>query len=96
MAKKSFSGGLDSLLGGSPLSNSTPKKEEKKEAPIVEPTPSKPLNASTTSEVSTSLFDALSEEQKNKIKALADKEGRKQEEILKEAVAFYLDFQVDL
>ncbi|MBD0404556.1 MULTISPECIES: ribbon-helix-helix domain-containing protein [unclassified Flammeovirga] len=86
MAKKNFSGGLDSLLGGSSLSksNEAPKVEPvKKEEKVIPATPKNPTFG-------------LTEEQQNKITALAQKEGRTEEEIIQEAISFYLDFQVDL
>ncbi|KXX71541.1 ribbon-helix-helix domain-containing protein [Flammeovirga sp. SJP92] len=89
MAKKNFSGGLDSLLGGSPISKSnttpqTPQKEPvKKEEKVIPPSPKSPTLG-------------LTDAQQKKITALAQKEGRTEEEIIHEAISFYLDFQVDL
>lgn len=86
MAKKNFSGGLDSLLGGSSISksNDTPKEQPKK----TEQETSTNLNVGPT--------NFLDEDQQAKISKLAAKEGRSEEEILKEAVSFYLKFQVEL
>ncbi|ANQ51241.1 CopG family transcriptional regulator [Flammeovirga sp. MY04] len=89
MAKKSFSGGLDSLLGGAPSSNN--QNEEKKEVPKKEATPAAKVIPQNSSQL-----NALTDKQKSKIKALAEKEGRTENEIIREAIAFYLDFQVDL
>ncbi|OHX67913.1 CopG family ribbon-helix-helix protein [Flammeovirga pacifica] len=90
MAKKNFSGGLDSLLGGSPLSNNT--SAEKKVQVEQDSTPVSSKVIPTTA----SQLNALTDQQKSKIKALANKEGRSENEIIREAISFYLDFQVDL
>ncbi|NME71485.1 ribbon-helix-helix protein, CopG family [Flammeovirga aprica] len=88
MAKKNFSGGLDSLLGGSPLSKSaeTSKPKEEPVKKVEKVTPPVPKTASF----------GLTKEQQDKITALAQKEGRPEDEIIREAISFYLDFQVDL
>lgn len=87
MAKKNFSGGLDSLLGGSSLSQN--EKKEHTSPPSKTPT-------NTVIPSKDSLLDGLSDEQKKKIDLLASKEGRSNQEIINEAINFYLDFQVDL
>lgn len=86
MAKKNFSGGLDSLLGGSSISksNETPKAAPQK-------TTEQPSQS-----VQPSIGNFLDDEQQKQITALAQKEGRSEEEIIKEAISFYLKFQVDL
>ncbi|MBB6459540.1 ribbon-helix-helix domain-containing protein [Flammeovirga kamogawensis] len=95
MAKKSFSGGLDSLLGGAPIGNnkpSTPASTTQSVIPKkenIQPSPVQKNDAIDT-------FSLLPVTFQDKITALSNKEGRSREEIIKEAIGFYLDFQVDL
>lgn len=88
MAKKNFSGGLDSLLGGSPISS-------KKESPVKKATPT-PQKVVPSKGENVSSINNLSDEHLLKLEALAKKEGRKMDEIINEAIGFYLEFQVNL
>ncbi|AZQ60957.1 CopG family transcriptional regulator [Flammeovirga pectinis] len=96
MAKKSFSGGLDSLLGGAPIGNNKPSAPATTTVQNVIPKKENTTPTTVQNEDAIDTFSLLPVTFQDKITALSSKEGRSREEIIKEAIGFYLDFQVDL
>lgn len=96
MAKKNFSGGLESLLSGvaseQPVISSTKQETPKEE------TPKKEITTQENSVPSTarSIELLLGQYRLNKLKAIAERDKLDLEEVLKEAIDFYLEFQVEI
>lgn len=84
MAKKNFSGGLDSLFGGP---SSEPVKKEKKPA-------TKP--ASKKKPTTEKWWEGLPQDKLALMERLAAKENKTVEELVLQAVDFYLDFQPEI
>ncbi|MCS6833071.1 MAG: hypothetical protein NZ521_05825 [Flammeovirgaceae bacterium] len=97
MAKKNFSGGLESLLSGvateQPVISSTNQEVSKKEE-----TSKKEITTQENSVPSTahSIELLLGQYRLNKLKAIAERDKLALEEVLKEAIDFYLEFQVEI
>lgn len=106
MAKKNFSGGLESLLSGvateqptvSSTKNQEVQKVAKKEKTVETTSPEKQeTTALSTQKDNTELiFAILGQYRISKLKAVAEKDKLSLEEVLKEAIDFYLEFQVEV